>query len=883
MECYEIKSLTFTYPGGEIPALNHISLTINTGEFITLCGQSGCGKSTFLRHLKPALTPHGAKTGEILFGGRPLDSLDHKTQSQSIGFVSQNPDNQIVTDKVWHELAFGLESLGMKTPEIRARVAEMASFFGIQGWFHKNVAELSGGQKQLLNLASIMVMQPDVLLLDEPTGQLDPIAAADFLEAVSKISRELGTTVILSEHRLEEAFAISDRILVMDKGRIVADAPPKQMGGILHTLNHPMFSALPTASRVSMRVESYGSCPVTIREGKDWLGSYAKTHPLSHPIWQASEPSKGPPVLSLKEVYFRYEKNAPDVIKGLSLDIHPGELYAIVGGNGTGKTTALSIMSGLLTPHRGAVFLYGKPLKEIENLYDGIFGVLPQSPQTLFVKKTVKQDLLEILSGKKCSKEDTQKQLGEVVALCRLEGLLERHPYDLSGGEQQRAALAKILLLRPQILLLDEPTKGFDAQFKSSFADILHTLKENGTTIVMVSHDIEFCAAHADRCAMFFDGAIVSEDSPRAFFSGKSFYTTAANRVARDLLPDAILAEDIIHACKGTVPEPSQATVKSPFQAPQGLTKPKNASQTKRLNLPKLLLGCAFGAAFLVTMLFFLDAFQDWRSTLVQGFSLVFLSGCLICLLPQKLLNRNLEEIQTERTKRKLSKRTLLGVLMILLAVPLTIYVGVYFLNDRKYYFISLLILVETMIPFGMVFEDRKPQVRELVLISVLCAIGVASRMAFYMLPQFKPMLALVIIAGVCFGGETGFLVGAVTAFVSNFFFGQGAWTPWQMLALGIVGFAAGILFRKGFLRKTRVPLCVYGGLATLILYGGIMNPATVLMYQENPTLPMFLSAFVMGLPFDLVHAAATVFFLWFAAPPMIEKLDRMKIKYGIL
>ena len=182
----EIKDLCFAYPNEDVRALNHVSLTIKEGEFIVLCGKSGCGKSTLLSHLKTPLTPHGKRKGEILFKGQPIGEMSNREQSHRIGFVLQNPDNQIVTDKVWHELAFGLESLGVPNSEIRIRVAEMASYFGIQGWFYKNVNELSGGQKQLLNLASIMAMHPDILILDEPTSQLDPIAASDFLETVKK-------------------------------------------------------------------------------------------------------------------------------------------------------------------------------------------------------------------------------------------------------------------------------------------------------------------------------------------------------------------------------------------------------------------------------------------------------------------------------------------------------------------------------------------------------------------------------------------------------------------------------------------------------------------------------------------------------------------------
>lgn len=250
MESYVIRSLAFTYPEQTKKVLDGLSFSVGQGEFVVIAGPSGSGKSTLLRQLKSILAPHGDVKGEILFEGRPIAEIDRREQSARIGFVLQSPDNQIVTDKVWHELAFGLEGLGFDTPTIRGRVAEMASFFGIQTWFYQSVAELSGGQKQLLNLASIMAMQPSVLILDEPTSQLDPIAAAEFLAAVGKINRELGTTVIMTEHRLEEVLPMSDRLLVLDEGKLVCDGTPREVGEALRERGHGMFLAMPTPIRI---------------------------------------------------------------------------------------------------------------------------------------------------------------------------------------------------------------------------------------------------------------------------------------------------------------------------------------------------------------------------------------------------------------------------------------------------------------------------------------------------------------------------------------------------------------------------------------------------------------------------------------------------------
>lgn len=548
-----IKNLTFAYPNKEKPALQNINLNINSGEFIVICGKSGCGKSTLLRHLKTVLTPYGKRSGEVLLDSRLLELCELREQASKIGYVLQNPDNQIVTDKVWHELAFGLESLGYDQKIIRLRVAEMASFFGIQAWFYKNVTELSGGQKQLLNLASVMVMQPELLILDEPTSQLDPIAASEFLETVKKINCELGVSVILTEHRLDEAFPLCDRAIVMSEGIIIADDSPQKVGELLKNTTNEMFHAMPAPVQIYAGVENSLPCPLTVKEGRVWLNQLLtdKTAPRASITVSEKKQEDIDTVISLKEVWFRYDKSEPDVIKDLSLDVKKGQFFCIVGGNGTGKTTALTLISRINRPYRGKILLNGKDINKYAGteLFKGLLGVLPQSPQALFVKKTVKLDLLELLSAFALSNEEKDKKITDVAVLTEINGFLNSHPYDLSGGEQQRAALAKVLLLEPKILLLDEPTKGIDNFFKIKLSGILKNLTLKGVTVVMVSHDIEFCAKYADYCAMFFNGSIVSSGTPHELFAGNSFYTTAANRMSRHRFPEAVINEDVICQC----------------------------------------------------------------------------------------------------------------------------------------------------------------------------------------------------------------------------------------------------------------------------------------------------------------------------------------------
>ncbi len=880
MALFTIENLTFSYPEQTAHAIDGLSLTVPEGAFLVLCGPSGCGKSTLLRQLKPALAPHGVRSGRILFRGQPLEGTDSRTQAARIGFVQQSPENQIVTDKVWHELAFGLESLGEDTPTIRRRVAEMASFFGIEGWFYKNVTELSGGQKQLLNLASVMAMQPDVLILDEPTSQLDPIAASDFLAVLGRINRELGTTVLLTEHRLEEAFPLASTVAVMDAGRLLCTGTPAEVGRQLKAMGHRMFLAMPAAMRIWAAVESDAPCPVTVREGREFLRAYAARRPL-RPLPEEPKQPRRDPAIAVEGAWFRYEEQTPDVVKGLDLRLGKGEFLALLGGNGTGKSTTLKLLSGLKKPNRGTVTV------------SGTLGMLPQNPQTLFVKKTVREDLFEIFSGTGLPKAQQEARMARMVQLCRLEALLDRHPFDLSGGEQQRAALAKVLLLQPEILLLDEPTKGLDAEFKQMFAGILRSLLAQGVSLLMVSHDVEFCARYAHRCALFFDGSIVTEATPRAFFSGNSFYTTAANRIARPLEPQAVTAEDVMIVCGGTVPpEPELPADAPPLPEPAEETPDWKPA---KLPLWRRVLAAVSGAGALGIFLYAASVADLSAAVGPEGLTglgekqlgiyAVFCGLLLILALAVGRRSKPPVTVQIPAGKRKLPKRTVAMALSILLLVPVTLFVGVYYLGAQRYGLIAVLVLLECMTPFFLVFEGRKPQARELVVIAVLCAISVAGRAAFFMLPSFKPVMAMCIISGVALGGESGFLVGALSMLVSNLFFSQGPWTPWQMFAMGIIGFLAGVLFRKGLLRRTRGSLCVFGALSAVFIYGGIMNPASLLIWAGSGSLSWktLLTYYVTGFPVDCVHAAATAFFLWVAAEPMLEKLDRIKVKYGLL
>ncbi len=559
MELITCEQVSFAYPGCDWQALKNVSFTIPRGEFVLLCGKSGCGKSTLLRQLKKNLMPYGNLEGSIRYCGQEIEDLDDRVSASEIGFVQQNPDNQIVTDKVWHELAFGLESLGLDNRTMKQRVAEMASFFGIQTWFRKNVNELSGGQKQLLNLASIMVMQPKLLILDEPTSQLDPIAASDFMATLKKINTELGTTILISEHRLEELFPLADRVLVMDKGELKLNGDPRETAARMAAGEcGDLFCGLPAVVKIAHTVQPDSEvCPLTVREGRLWLEERLgepKPAPVEKKhLFQRRKTEKPPQdaILRIQDVWFRYNKAKDDVLRGVSLAVRPGELFALLGGNGVGKSTTLKALTRLVKPYRGTIEIAGKKQDKMSDkeLFGQGLTLLPQNPQAIFTEITVKEELLEALSDRKLSEEEQNRRIAVMMEQMQLSSLVESHPYDLSGGEQQRLALGKILLREPKILLLDEPTKGLDPYFKQTLAGIFEQLCAQGITILMVTHDIEFCAEHADRCALFFDGEVVSCGAPTEFFSGNRFYTTSANRVAGPWFPDAVTWEEVAAKC----------------------------------------------------------------------------------------------------------------------------------------------------------------------------------------------------------------------------------------------------------------------------------------------------------------------------------------------
>ncbi len=529
MALFEIKNLSFSHPNAS-KIIDNICFEIKEGDFVVLCGPTGSGKTTLLRLLKPELSPLGNMEGEIYFNGESISNLSFE-KSSKIGFVQQSVEQQIVTDKVWHEIAFGMENLSFSQGLMRRRVAEVMSYFGIDNFFDCNTSELSGGQKQIIALASVIAMNPKVIIFDEPTSQLDPVSASEFLTTIKKLNEDFGITVIIIEHRLENVIPLSNKIIFLDNGKIIAQGKTREI--IEKVLdNNTFFNYMPGSVKIYSLFEKEGKCPLNVTEGK----LYLKNHPLPNEREYNPyiEESSKEPVIKLKNVFFKYDKDLNDVLKDTSLTSYKNEILCILGANGSGKTTLLNSIAGLIKPYAGKIEVLGKNIKKYKNneLYNNCIAMLPQNVETVFLHNTLKEELDEVNADFSIIPYD-------------LFYAADRHPYDLSGGEQQLAALCKILASKPKILLLDEPTKGLDANAKLLIADVLKKLKYKDITVIAVTHDVEFSAICADRVAMFFRGNITCIDTPNKFFSENLFYTTSLNRITKDFCKNLITFEDL--------------------------------------------------------------------------------------------------------------------------------------------------------------------------------------------------------------------------------------------------------------------------------------------------------------------------------------------------
>ena len=447
--------------------------------------------------------------GEVLYKGLSIERLNDERAVTEIGMVFQNPESQIVMDSVWHELAFSLENIGCDINEMRKRIGEMANFFGFNDIMDKSVHELSGGQKQLLNLASVLLLKPKVLLLDEPISQLDPVSSNEFLKMLKQLNEELSITIIMTEHRLDDVFSMADRVIIVENGKIKYEAPPRKICKLISESDNEVLKGfLPVLTKMYLKIEEHiksEEIPLTVKEAKLWAARRK---------WNVKE-TKGQYnmsncIIKCNNIYFKYDKYGKNIIQGLSLNIHKGEFLAIVGGNGSGKSTFLKIMAGLLKQQKGKIIISpdDKSLTDRENV---AIGYLAQNPMLHFIYDNVKDEIYKRYNN------INSDYIDKLIRLFNIEDIMDKHPYDISYGQKQKLALITVLLTNPDILLLDEPTKGLDPESKKEFEKLLFELKNNGKTIIVATHDIEFAANNANRCAMIFEGEITSSQETGKF------------------------------------------------------------------------------------------------------------------------------------------------------------------------------------------------------------------------------------------------------------------------------------------------------------------------------------------------------------------------------
>lgn len=790
MEIIKIENLSFVHENSERFALENIDLSVKKGEIVTIFGKSGSGKSTLVKMLLPNITPNGQIFGNIKVFGKNLSDFDNKDIVQKIGFVSQSPENQIVTDKVWSELAFGLENIGTDQNEITIRIAEICNYFGINSWINKSTFELSGGQKQLLNLASIMCLQPEILVFDEPLSQLDPIACQKFIDIINKINRDFGTTIVIVEHNLEYLIELCNNFHFVNCGKVEFSGDLVYISDKIYSENEYLSKLLPFYPRVSNEVFNLGKSEINRAKLIEKLESELPLHENDLSVCTDLCDEKSD-ILKMKEVFYKYDKNSDFILKDLTFDICKNEILSIVGANGSGKSTILKLIAGIIDPSEG------KMVKKS----DFSIGYLPQDPTNLFSCETVLEEISEFYDT------ENEVKIEDIIKICNLSGILSLHPYDISGGEQQKVALAKILMRNPNFFLFDEPTKGMDSIFKHEFAEILRKLKTNDTSIVMVTHDLDFSAEISDKCAMVFDGKIISCMNSTEFYSKNSFYTTSTRKFVKNYLDKVVT-----------------------------LTQLKNY----------------FG----------IEAKKDKINKDTS----------------EKNFHMNVDRKPVKNDKKY--QINIYLIISILILMPVTIFAGNLFFDNRRYYFISILLIIETFLPLLIQFEKKHSNTKEIAIISSFCSLIVASRAVFYAFPQFKPMLALVAISGVSFGSQTGFLVGSLSMFLSNFIFGQGPWTPWQIFAMCIIGAVFGTFYHEK--KHNKLILSVFGAFSAIFIYGLILNISTVLISQANPTFDMFKTTIILGFPMDLIHAISTFLFMYFGFDFIMKKIQRIKVKYDV-
>ena len=532
MAFLKAKNLSFRYLDDTF-TLSNVNFSLEKGDFCLVVGKTGCGKTTLLRLLKTEITPSGSLKGEVKINGLDLKDYD----SNKIVYMFQNPSRQIVSDKVYHEIVFGLEARGIEKEVMEAKLAEIVNYLDINDLLNKHTMELSGGEAQLVSLASLLVLDPEVILLDEASSQLDPLTRKKFLEILKRINQDFGITIILVEHNLEDVLEFTDKVIVLDQGKMLYFGVKDEAIDFLGN-NEEYFNFLSKTLQISKHL-NLGNL-LHLKDVKEALkNKYKNEINFEYEIKDFEKE-----IIKAEDLYYRYSKKERDVLEKFSLTVYDNEILGLVGGNGVGKTTLLKNLAGIRTFYSGKIEIAGKNIKKYKgnSLYKNLIAYLPQDPLTLFLKRTVGEDL-----GYYVKSLDLDKDLlNRLIKKFRIENLLEMSPYDLSGGELQKCAFTKILLSKPKILLLDEPTKGMDFSLREELKKILLALQKEGATIIIATHDLEFIASIADRVGIMFNGKVLSLTDSHSFFSNSNFYTTVASLASRKLYDKVITVPELV-------------------------------------------------------------------------------------------------------------------------------------------------------------------------------------------------------------------------------------------------------------------------------------------------------------------------------------------------
>lgn len=539
MDAVAIKDLTYRYPDGEKPALNDINLEIPEGQFVLLVGGSGCGKSTLIRAIA-ALVPEfygGTYEGQVYIYGREIERIDRRSLVRQVGMVFQDPESQLVMTGVEQEVAFGLENLGLASGLMKRRVMEVTSALALSGCLQSPIPELSGGQKQKVALASVLAMQPGILILDEPTSQLDPVAGEEILTMVRRLNEENGLTVILVEQRLERCFHLADRVLVLEDGRIIQDGGPGDVAKWAVNSHSPFVPPLAGLFAGAGCLEA----PLTVKQGRKTLQAYAPGPGFKKPDREIAKTVSGDQcIVDIQNLWFTYQ-NGIEALKRVYLEIHPGDFTVIMGANAAGKSTLLKQIVGLLKPGRGRVTVAGGDTKKllVEEVASTV-GYLSQDPNDYLCLPTVREELSFTLKNMGLPDNGLS---GTILARLGLEQYGKVNPRDLSAGERQRVALASVLVAGPAVLLLDEPTRGLDYRLKAELGNLLQELQTLGTAVVVVTHDVEFAAEYARDIVLMAGGAVIARGDKYEMLAGSTFYSPQVSKLFNNIVDGVVTPE----------------------------------------------------------------------------------------------------------------------------------------------------------------------------------------------------------------------------------------------------------------------------------------------------------------------------------------------------